>query len=156
MLTVAISGLPNCILRFTVRHGCEPCRTVEGRKCNKNGRRHTADYRYGTVRSPTFWACKVEITMNILYLSISYTGNKPCPFQFVAPVGRNTLRKQPPYLQRFMVVLGLQPSNVDLQHRESTTDPNLSQLTPNRNTTGSQTCSHSAFVAVSSFPTCPK
>ena len=52
MLTVAISGLPNRILRFTVRHGCEPCRTVEGRKCNKNGRRHTADYRYGTVRSP--------------------------------------------------------------------------------------------------------
>ena len=53
MLTVAISGLPNRILRFTVRHGCEPCRTVEGRKSNKNGHRHTADYRYGTVRSPS-------------------------------------------------------------------------------------------------------
>ena len=43
MLTVTISGLPNHILWFTVWHRCEPCCTMEGRKSNKNGRRHTAD-----------------------------------------------------------------------------------------------------------------
>ena len=72
-LTVTISGLPNHILWFTVWQGCEPCRTVEGRKCNKNGRRPTADYRYGTVRSPTSGA-RVKHRLLLAFILVKRPG----------------------------------------------------------------------------------